>query len=180
MRSILLFSCSLLILGALFISSCGTAPPAGTNLTPTAEPDDGDVDPALEPAVTAPALPTAEPLPAEYPPPQPTLPTQPTYPPDYPGPPTPPPTVDPYPGGMTWIIRPVGIQCEDGTSLGYGDLRESVATLTAAGIRVVESGMTELMVAASCGSPTSAHFRVQIDAEDLENALSMGWEKESS
>jgi hypothetical protein len=80
---------------------------------------------------------------------------------------------------VIWIIRPVGIQCEEGTAPGYGDLRESVATLTAAGIRVVNSQMTELMVAASCGSPTSAHFLVQIDAEDLDKALSMGWAKES-
>jgi hypothetical protein len=79
---------------------------------------------------------------------------------------------------MIWIIRPVGIQCEEGTAPGYGDLRESVATLTAAGIRVVDSEMTELMVTTSCGSPTSAHYRVQIDFEDLEDALSMGWQEE--
>jgi hypothetical protein len=90
------------------------------------------------------------------------------------------PTVDPYPGGIIWIIRPVGTQCEDGTTLGYGDLRESVATLTAAGLRVVDSEMVELMVTTACGSPTSAHYRVQIDIEDLDSALSMGWDREWS
>jgi hypothetical protein len=89
-----------------------------------------------------------------------------------------PPTVDPYPGGLVWVIRPVGIQCEEGTSPGYSDLREATSTLTAAGVAVADSEMTELMVAASCGSPTSAHFRVQIAADDLQTALSMDWTQE--
>lgn len=167
----------LLVLGTLLITSCGTAPPAGTIMTSTAEPSDSDAGPVLEPAATAPAMPTAEPLPEDYPPP---APLEPTYPPDYPAPPTPMPTVNPYPGGMIWIIRPVGIQCEDGTAPGYGDLRESVATLTAAGLRVVDSEIVELMVTTSCGSPTSAHYRIQINADDLDSALSMGWDREGS
>lgn len=179
MKYRLLLCCTLLISGVFLFTSCGTAPPAGSNLTPAAEPLENNAYPGLEPAATAPSLPTSEPLPAEYPPPQPTLPPTATYPPGYVGPPTPP-AVDPYPGGMVWIIRPVGTQCEDGTAPGYGDLREAVATLTAAGIRVAASEMTELMVAASCGSPTSAHYRVQISGEDLEDALSMGWQQETS
>ena len=167
-----------IILATFLITSCGTAPPAETNMTPAAEPGDSDAGPVLEPAATAPALPTAEPLPGDYPPPAPLV--QPTYPPDYPGPPTPLPTVDPYPGNMVWIIRPVGIQCEDGTAVGYGDLRESIATLTAAGLRVVDSEIIELMVITSCGSPTSAHYRIQINADDLDSALSMGWDREGS
>ena len=167
----------LIIMGAFLITSCGTAPPAGTNITPAAEPSDSDASPVLKPVATAPALPTAESLPENYPPP---VPIQPTFPPDYPGPATLMPTVDPYPGGMIWIIRPVGIQCEDGTALGYGDLRESVATLTAAGLRVVDSEIVELMVTTSCGSPTSAHYRIQINADDMDSALSMGWEREGS
>ena len=169
-----------IILGTFLITSCGTAPPAGTNMTPAAESGDSDAGPVLKPAATAPALPTAEPLPKDYPPPQPALPIQPTHPPDYPGPPTPMPTVDPYPGGMIWIIRPVGIQCDDGTTLGYGDLRESVATLTAAGLRVADSEIIEMMVTTSCGSPTSAHYRIQISTDDLDSALSMGWDREGS
>jgi hypothetical protein len=81
---------------------------------------------------------------------------------------------------MVWIIRPVGIQCEDGTALGYGDLGEAVATLTAAGLRVADSEVIELMVTTSCGSPTSAHYRVQINSDDLDSALSMGWTREES
>ena len=167
----------LIIIGTFLITSCGTAPPAGTNITPAAEPSDSDAGPVLKPVTTVPVPPTAESLPENYPPP---MPIQPTYPPDYPGPSTLMPTVDPYPGGMIWIIRPVGIQCEDGTALGYGDLRESVATLTAAGLRVVDSEIVELMVITSCGSPTSAHYRIQINAGDLDRALSMGWDREDS
>ena len=168
----------LIILGIFLITSCGTAPPAETTMTPAAEPSDSDAGPVLEPAATAPALPTAEPLPENYPPP--AQPIQPANPSDYPGAATSIPTVDPYPGGMVWIIRPVGIQCEDGTALGYGDLKESVATLTAAGLRVADSEVIELMVTTSCGSPTSAHYRVQISSDDLDSALSMGWEREGS
>ncbi len=169
-----------LFLGVFLLTACGTAPPAETIVTPTANAGSDNALPALEQAATAPALATAEPLPEDYPPPQPALPVPATYPPDYPGPPTLMPTVDPYPGGMVWIIRPVGIQCEDGTAPGYGDLQESVATLTAAGLRVVDSEMIEMMVTTSCGSPTSAHYHIQIDVADLNSALSMGWEQERS
>jgi len=175
MKLPLVVSSFFLLIGAFLLAACGTAPPADLNVTPAVEPTGVATSPVLEQAPAEPLQPTAEPLPAEYPPAQPELPVQPTYPADYPAPPTP---IDPYPGGMVWIIRPVGIQCEDGTALGYGDLRESVATLTAAGLRVVEAEMLELMVTASCGSPTSAHFRVQISADDLNSAISMGWERE--
>lgn len=113
-----------------------------------------------------------------YPAPEIVEPASPTLDADYPAPPTPAPTVDPYPGGLVWIIRPVGIQCEEGTAPGYGDLRQATSTLTAAGVTVANAEMMDLMVTASCGSPTSAHFRVQIAPEDLQTALSMGWTQE--
>lgn len=168
----------LLFLGVFLLTACGTAPPAGTIMTPTSDAGGSDALPALEPAATAAAQPTAEALPENYPPPQPALPVPATYPPDYPGPPTLMPTVDPYPGGVVWIIRPVGIQCEDGTAPGYGDLSEAVATLTAAGLSVLDSEVIEMLVTTSCGSPTSAHYHIQIDVVDLDSALSMGWEQE--
>ncbi len=157
-----------LLLIILAVSACGTAPPAQPTATPSGSP-------ALETAPSAPVQPTAESLPDSYPPP---APIQPTREPNYPPPPTFPPTVDPYPGGLVWIIRPVGVQCEDGTTEGYGDLRESVATLTAAGLHVVESEMADLMVPAVCGSPTSAHYRIQISVDGLNTASSMGWKRE--
>jgi hypothetical protein len=142
--------------------------------------------PADEPAAEA-TVPGLEGAPAggetsqpdNYPPPEEVLPPgTPTLRSDYPAPPTLPATVDPYPGGLVWIIRPVGIQCEEGTAPGYGDLREATSTVTAAGIKVADSEMTELMVTTSCGSPTSAHFRLQIAADDLDAGLSLGWTQE--
>lgn len=159
-----------LLLIIFAVSACGTAPPAQPTATPSGSP-------GLETAPPAQIQPTAESLPDSYPPPPPA-PVQPTREPNYPPPPTFPPTVDPYPGGLVWIIRPVGVQCEDGTAEGYGDLRESVATLTAAGLQVENSEMIDLMVPAACGSPTSAHYRIQINVDGLNTANSMGWQRE--
>jgi hypothetical protein len=156
---ILLLALLLVILGA-----CSSTPQALPTLPPpTAESAD------LATAVPDQGYPSSEVLPPATATHEPGYPEQPV---DFP------PTVDPYPGGLVWIIRPVGIQCEEGTSPGYGDLREATSTLTAAGIAVADAEMTELMVAASCGSPTSAHFRVQIAADDLQTALSMDWTQE--
>jgi len=38
--------------------------------------------------------------------------------------------------------------------------------------------MRERMGTTACGSPTSAHYRVQISADELDTALSMGWDRE--
>ena len=157
----------LLVMAVLFLLSACAAPETEVpQLEPTV--------PALEEAPPEP--PTA--VPPDYPAPEVVAPAEPTRDADYPAPPTLAPTVDPYPGGLVWVIRPVGIQCEEGTTPGYGDLRETTSTLTAAGVTVADAKMTELMVTASCGSPTSAHFLVQIAAEDLPTALSMDWTQE--
>ncbi len=130
-----------------------------------------DLTPAEKPALATSTPPSAYPVPGDELPPTPALSL------DYPAP-TLPPTIQAYPGGLVWIIRPVGVQCEEGTAPGYGDLREATSTLTAAGVRVAGAEMTELMVTSTCGSPTSAHFRAQINADDLPLALSLGWEQE--
>jgi hypothetical protein len=155
-----------LILALVFVGGCGASEADAPQPIPTL--------PTLNevPADQATAVP------AEYPAPEVSGPATPTLDPNYPAPPTPAPTVDPYPGGVVWIIRPVGVQCEEGTAPGYNDLREATSTLTAAGVAVAQSEMTELMVTDVCGSPTSAHFRVQIAAGDLQTALSMGWTQE--
>ncbi|MFN2136352.1 MAG: hypothetical protein ACK2UK_10380 [Candidatus Promineifilaceae bacterium] len=155
----------------LMVSACG---PAGSQ-APAGEPA---AEPTLSGLQQAPAA-RATPLPENYPPPEQVLPeATPTLSADYPARPTLPPTVDPYPGGLVWVLRPVGTQCEEGTEPGYGNLREAQSTLTAASIKVAQAEMTELMVTASCGSPTSAHYRVEIAAEDLDAALSLGWIEE--
>lgn len=178
MNQKLLYSYLMFLLTILIAAACGTAPPASPTATPSGNLNDPADNPALETAATAPAPLTAEPLPDTYPAPQLAAPAAPTHEPGYPPPPTFPPTVDPYPGGLVWIIRPVGVQCEDGTAPGYGDLQESVATLIAAGLEVASSEMTDIPVTAVCGSPTSAHYRVQINPDDLDTASAMGWERE--
>jgi hypothetical protein len=147
----------LLLLFAL--AACG---PAAAPASPAA--------PELPTAIIVPTVPQAYPAPVAA--------ATPTLAAAYPEPPTMMPTVDPYPGGLVWVLRPVGIQCEEGTAPGYANLREATATMTSAGIRVNEAQMTELMVPAVCGSPTSAHFRLQIDATDLQTAVSLGWTEE--
>lgn len=156
----------LVLLALVLLSGCGPSEPEGPPPLPT--------PPGLDEAPGAPSTT----VPAEYPAAEVVAPAVPTRDPDYPAPPTFAPTVDPYPGGLVWVIRPVGIQCEEGTMPGYGDLREATSTLTAAGVAVARSEMTELAVTAVCGSPTSAHYRVQIAADDLQTALSMEWSRE--
>ncbi len=155
-----------MLLLVVLLGACGPSVPPDT-------PDGADEgqDPALEEAPTS----TPLGLPEGYPAPDPVVMETPALPADYPAPPTPLPTVDPYPGGLAWVLRPVGIQCEEGTAPGYGDLRETVATMTAAGIEVVDAQMTDMMVTAVCGGPTSAHYRLHINADDLPTAVSLGW-----
>ena len=168
----------LLLITFILLAGCGTAPPAVP--TATAVPDSGEPENTQIPdtATHTPPAPTAESQPEIYPPPVTAVPERSTREPGYPPPATFPPTVDPYPGGMVWILRPVGVQCEEGTTPGYGDLRESVATLAAAGLQVEDSEMVALMVPTACGSPTSEHFRIKIHVDELDTAQSMGWTRE--
>jgi len=161
----------LLIIAAAFVlGACG---PAANEAEPES-PNTGPTAPALDSAPSG----QATELPADYPAPEAERPPATPLPADYPAAPALPPTPDPYPGGVVWVIKPVGTQCEEGTEPGYGDLREATSTMAAAGVKVASAEMTELMVTTSCGSPTSAHYRLQIAADDLETALSMGWTQE--
>ena len=85
------------------------------------------------------------------------------------------PTPDPYPAGLVWINRPVGIQCQEGFLPGYGSLGEAVSTMRAAGVSIVAFEEVTLAVPDECGGPTAEHFRLQISAEDAAAAASMGW-----
>lgn len=129
-----------------------TAPDAKP--TATAVPIDQNTDEALE-AYPAEPLPAATALPADYPAP---LPTQ-----------------DAYPGGLAWVQHPIGVQCEEGTLPGYETLEDAQATLTTAGIRVKEAEVIDIPMVQQCGQPSSVHYRLQIPAEDLQTALSLGW-----
>jgi len=108
----------------LFLAACGTAPPARP--TPTDNSSETESDPVLAPESTVPTAPTPEPGLESYPPPLIEAPVQATREPGYPPPATFPPTIDPYPGGLVWIIRPVGVhdrQRGAREDAGFSDLR---------------------------------------------------------
>ncbi len=96
------------------------------------------------------------------------------YPVPPPPPPPPPSGYDAYPAAdAVWILFPVGEQCADAGR--YPDLTTAVADLTAMGITIYESEVTDLIVCSACGCPTSAHYRVSIDANQLETAQALEW-----
>ncbi|MCI0399421.1 MAG: hypothetical protein L0332_29305 [Chloroflexi bacterium] len=107
-----------------------------------------------------PALPTpTAPLPGEYPPPQPEA-VQPTA----------------YPAGsLFWIVRAAGQQCADPT---YPTLQSAIDALEQAGVEVLQSEEVSLAVCEACDCPTSQHYRIQIDANDLDAAAGLGWRRE--
>ena len=82
---------------------------------------------------------------------------------------------DAYPAaeGEVWVVRPVGVQCEDPE---YTDIQDAITDLKAIGVEVLDSETFEMPTASVCGGPTSAHFRVLIAAEDAEAAAALGWE----
>lgn len=93
------------------------------------------------------------------------------FPDDYPAPPTIE-TFDPYPGGYAIMISPSGLQCDEPR---YPDMDAAVAGLEEAGVTVHDISRLELMVCEACNCPTSLHFRVLIDPEDMTAAQSLGW-----
>ena len=106
-------------------------------------------------------------------------------------PPTP--TIEPYPPqtenlvpgeypaqseqNMLWLVQAKGQQCE---SPKYESLDAAVKELTAAGVKVLASEEVELMVTTSCESPTSEHYRVQIEVVNLTVAQNQGWQIDTS
>lgn len=154
----------LLLLISTLTAACGAA--VGETETPTMEATSPPAEPAgvLETPVPTSAMTVID----EYPGPIVG---------SYPAPNSPAPTVDPYPSmeGFVWVIIPVGEQCADPSENSYASLQEAVAELTAAGITVNASAVDELPVCMECGCPTSAHYRVQIEATGLNDALSLGW-----
>lgn len=136
---------------------------------PTAQPIQEDPAPqeALMPETAVPvdeaypAIPTSPPLSTGGYPPAPSMP-------------------DPYPaageGGLIWVIRPEGVQCEASDApTGEKGLQEAVESLAAAGVTAQAWELTEMMVTAVCGSPTSTHYLVQIPAANLDKAIALGW-----
>lgn len=128
----------------------------------------------LLPDITDTAVPQESyPAPESYPVEEVVLPT--AVPGSYPPPTQSPPVVEGYPAeeGTIWVARPVGVQCEPAE---YADIHEASADLMAIGVDVLAQETFEMNVLAVCGGPTSAHFRVLVAAEDVEDTAVLGWE----
>jgi len=128
----------------------------------------------------APALPTLDtslvepsfPLPSDpeaYP--------EPEEPSGYPPPPIVTSTPYAYPEGTTfWITHAAGLQCEQ--PLIYPTLDDAVRALEENRVAVISAESFDMMVCQACGCPTSEFYRVNIDAYDLDTAISIGWNRE--
>ena len=136
----------------------------------TSQPADGNPEPlkAVVPETAVPAddaypvQPITDPLPGDYPPA-----SEAALPGSYP-------SVDE--AGFVWIIRPEGVQCETSDApTGEKGLQNAVERLAAAGINAQDWELTEMMVTAVCGAPTSTHYLVQIPAAELDKATALGW-----
>ena len=146
----------LILLG--WLAACGGETNPGLQSTPTA-PN------APRPTVTnAPLTEGGQP----YPPPQPTAAPQLGY-----ELPTPKPTVNPYPAGLVWLIKPIGEQCQEPAP--EADLSSAIAELEEDGVTVEASGITAVTVCASCGCPTSNHYRALVSEEFPPQAEAVGW-----
>ena len=144
----------------LFLVACDGAEP-----TPT--PTEGAPTATLPPLLPPPTDTIPYPGPTEPPPTS-------ELPPGYPAP-TEGPPYDPYPGGLTFVVIPAGVQCEE---LTYPDITTAVAALEAGGVAVESSEQVDLAVCSACGCPTSTHYRAAISPEDLEVARQLGWVRE--
>ncbi len=130
------------------LAACGGAP------APTPAP----TAPSANDGYPPPAAPTS--LPQGYPAqrPTPTLPTG--YPDD---------------DNRTWLIKPVGMQCQESSA----NLNQEVASLQNAGIPVLAAQMTTLAVCEACDTcPTSEHYRVLVAPENIDAAQTLGWTEE--
>lgn len=154
------FYIMLTVLTLLLLAGCGP----GAAGTPTVAPDGASPTAPLISTEAYPARPTPTPFPEGYPDPASLE-------------PTPEPTG--YPADMeVWIVRPLGQQCVDPSTYEFEDLEAAVQSLTEADVEVLSSEEVTKPVCEACDCSTSEHYRVQIRAEDLSIAQSMGWFQE--
>lgn len=142
---------------ALFLVACGRqAVPELEERTPSA------VD-----------VPIATGEPDVYPPPS-SFPPSAAYP-EMPAEPVP----NPYPDdGEITLLHAWGTQCVDPSLYDYADLEAAIADLEAAGVEVLDSGLTTLPVCEACRCATPEHFRVRINLVDIPRAEALGWFRE--
>lgn len=160
-----------LLLAILLFALLGCSTP-DSEVTPTVTPareggelpTEGDNDLSPRPTVT-PELPVDEALPTGYE----ITPVSPVqletvggYPEEFP---------------YVWLVKPVGEQCSEEDEP-KTSLSSEVSALQDAGAIVSSTGNTYLIVCEACGCPTSEHYRVRVNKEDLELAQSLGWLEE--
>lgn len=137
--------------------------------------------PQPDPTATSPSAPTepAGAAPTDTPQGYPAAPAPTEAPGDYPAAPTQAAAPNGYPADMpVWVLLPLGEQCVDPETYEYADLQAAVGALEDVGVEVMASETVELGVCEACDCPTSEHFRVQIQAQDLAGAESLGWSRE--
>jgi hypothetical protein len=137
----------------------------GSGDQPTAEPFEESGPSAPTATLSTPAEQPPTMVPTAYPPPG----SEAGYPIS-----TPLPAENPYPGGLVTIIHPMGSQCEGAI---FSDLSAAIGSLEEAGITVLAAEEIGLEVCEACGCATSEHYRLQINVEDLDAALEMGWQR---
>ena len=152
----------------LLLSACGGTSeedPTKQSKSPTEEaaPALPSVESPSEPGYPAPIAPDGYPGPQE--------------PSSYPAPPVSTPVPFAYPAGTTfWMVHPAGLQCEE--PLTYPELADAVAALEQNGVTIFETEAVNMMVCEACGCPTSEHYRINIDANNLDAAMMLGWIRE--
>jgi hypothetical protein len=157
---------------ALLLSALIAACSGGSDAEPTTRPTEENPTEAPTSTVEAPTVeaPTVE-APTAYP--APPTPTPPGIDSGYPAF-VPQPTINPYPGGLVTILHPMGIQCEEPE---FPDISAAIGALEEAGIVVLAAEEIALNVCESCSCATSEHFRVQINVDDLDKAIELGWSR---
>jgi hypothetical protein len=152
----------------LVLSACGASDEDPTEVSPEPTKEGVLALPTVEPSLNLPGYP--EPSdPGAYPGPE--------EPAGYPAPPIMTAAPAAYPEGTTfWMDHSAGLQCEE--PLTYPTIDDALAALEEKGVIALKSESFGMAVCEACGCPTSQHYRVNIDANDLDKAITLGWNRE--
>jgi hypothetical protein len=153
----------------LALSACsGSADPDATKESKKPAEEAAPALPTLDTSLVEPSFPLPS-DPEAYP--------EPEEPSGYPPPPIVTSTPYAYPEGTTfWITHAAGLQCEQ--PLIYPTLDDAVRALEENRVAVISAEAFDMMVCQACGCPTSEFYRANIDAYDLDTAISIGWNRE--
>lgn len=164
---------SIILLSVVFLVglvACGPADGDPVEATPeqTVPEEEGDGSTFPRPTITPESGSDTE----GYPAPQPEV-VNPSE--GYPGVPVLEQVSNAYPAvaGMTWLVFPTGVQCEEGKV--YENLDEAISALEEADVTVNDEGSISLNVIALCGAPSSQHYLAQVADADVAAAEALGW-----